>query len=132
MRDNKPIHTVKMGRIRIAIWANPASFKGAFFYNLVPTRSLRNGDKWTSTNSFEDCDVQVLMKALTMANDWILAHKASQPEVVTLPPPPPSEDSEPDTDLNAAEFSRPSQVKPQSILRPQLSAKSFNPTGETL
>ena len=132
MRDNKPIHTVKMGRIRIAIWANPAPFEGAFFYNLVPTRTLRNGDKWTSTNGFGDCDVQVLAKALTLANDWILAHKASQPEVVTLPAPPPREDSEPDSDLTAAEFSRPSEIKPQSTPRPQLPAKSFNPTGGTL
>jgi hypothetical protein len=112
MRNNKPIHTIKMGRIRIAIWANPAPFEGAFYYNLVPTRTLRNGDKWTSTNGFGDCDVQVLLKALTLANDWILAHKASQEEVVTLPPPPPRDDFESDIDLSAAESPRLPEIKP--------------------
>lgn len=93
MSDNKPIHTINYGAIRVSIWCNSAPFGEV--YNVSANRCYRNGDKWTRSISFSEFDLPILSKLLLDAHSFILTRKISQHDVIALPPPVPAERTEP-------------------------------------
>lgn len=70
MRQNKPAHEIKLGKIRVAIWANETENREVWF-NAVVTRLYKTNDKWKETTSLGHTDLPMAMKAIDMAHSWI-------------------------------------------------------------
>ncbi len=70
MESKKPIHEIKLGRIRAAIWTN-TSDDGEPWFNVTVNRIYKTGTKWKESTSFRRDDLPVVMKAFDMAHGWI-------------------------------------------------------------
>jgi hypothetical protein len=66
---NKPIHEIRLGRIRAAIWENQSQ-NGAR-YNATFSRLYRDGDQWKDSSSFGRDDLPLLAKVSDMVHTWI-------------------------------------------------------------
>jgi hypothetical protein len=66
---SKPIHEIKLGRIRAAIWANDT--QNGVRHNVTVERLYKDGEEWKSTGSFGRDDLQLVSKALDQAHTWI-------------------------------------------------------------
>lgn len=67
---NRPVHEIKLGRIRASIWANGSDDQSTWF-NVSFVRLYRAGDKWKTTTSFGRDDLPLVSKAAEMAYAWI-------------------------------------------------------------
>ena len=66
---SKPVHEIRLGSIKVAIWANDTE-RGKQ-YNVTPSRLYKEGDEWKSSNSFGRDDLLLLSKVVGMAHTWI-------------------------------------------------------------
>lgn len=78
MEKNEPIHEIKLGRIRAAIWENQTEGKDEVWYNVVPSRLYKDGAKWKDTTSFRRDDLPIVAKALDMAYGWLWRRQIQQ------------------------------------------------------
>lgn len=80
MTTNKtpPVHEVKAGRIRAAIWAN-ASEKGTW-HSVTLSRLYKDGEEWKDSSSFGKDDLLLLAKVIDKAHSWIIEHTAQELE----------------------------------------------------
>jgi len=69
MANNRPVHEVKLGHVKAAIWANETA-QGTR-HNVTFTRLYRDGDEWKTTESFGRDDLLVVGKVADMAHSWI-------------------------------------------------------------
>ena len=76
MAKDKPIHEVRLGSIKAAVWKNDTE-KGVR-YNTTFSRIYRDGDEWKCTDSFGRDDLLVLAKVSDLAHSWI--HEQGQEE----------------------------------------------------
>jgi hypothetical protein len=67
----KPIHEVRLGAIKAAVWKNDTD--SGVRYNVTLTRLYKDGDQWKSTDSFGRDDLLVLAKVADQAHTWIWA-----------------------------------------------------------
>ena len=75
MANNEPIHKVKIGSIRAAVWANEG--KNGTWHNVTVTRTYREGEELRDTTSFSPADLLAVAKAADMAHTWCLENKPS-------------------------------------------------------
>lgn len=68
----KPVHQVRMGRIRAAIWLN--NTEAGPRHNVTVSRLYRDGDQWRDSASFGREDLPVLVKVCDRAHTWIFEH----------------------------------------------------------
>lgn len=73
----KPVHEIRLGRIKALIWANETS-QGTR-HNVTVARLYKEGDNWKTAEGFGRDDLPVLMKVLDMAHTWIF-ERAQAPE----------------------------------------------------
>ncbi len=72
---NRPVHTIRHGRIKAAIWGNETQ-KG-MMYNVTFSRSYQDDQQqWHDTPSFGVGDLMTVSKAASDAHSWISAKKA--------------------------------------------------------
>lgn len=78
MTTTKPVHEVRLGRIRAAIWANVA--EGVVRHNVTFSRLYKDGEEWKDSTSFGRDDLQLLAKVADLAHSWIYAqgHEAEK------------------------------------------------------
>ena len=69
MSRNKPVHEIRLGRIRAAIWEN--STENGTRHNVTVTRLYKDGDRWKDSTSFGRDDLPVVAKVLDRAHSWI-------------------------------------------------------------
>jgi hypothetical protein len=72
--SNRPVHTVRYGTIRAAVWRNIADNgnAGRPIYNVTFSRSYKDGENnWKDSTSFGADDLLVLAKAADEAHTWI-------------------------------------------------------------
>ena len=69
MEKQKPVHEIKFGSVKAAIWRNQTE-KGAF-HNVTLSRSYRINDEWKVSDSIGRDDLLIAAKALTDAHTWI-------------------------------------------------------------
>ena len=69
MSNKKPVHEVRFGRIKAAIWENETS--NGTRHNVTFTRLYRDGDAWKDSASFGRDDLPLLEKVADMAHSWI-------------------------------------------------------------
>ena len=67
---NRPVHEIKLGRVRASIWTNGSNGQDTWF-NVSISRLYRDGDKWKTSNSFGRDDLPLVSKAVEMAYAWI-------------------------------------------------------------
>jgi hypothetical protein len=69
-QKKKPIHEIKLGRIRAAIWKNEADNQEVWF-NVEVSRSYKQDGKWNDTKTFRRDDLPILGLATDLAHRWI-------------------------------------------------------------
>ena len=90
MSSNKPIHEIRLGRIKAAIWENEG--ENGIRYNVTITRLYKNGnDEWKDSGSFGRDDLPLVEKVCHMTHLWIFSH-AQGGVVQTVPQDAASED----------------------------------------
>ena len=78
MNKTKPIHTMRMGRIKLAIWQNET--ESGVRHNVTFSRLYKDGDQWKDSTSFGRDDLPLLAKLADDAHRWLYQEvAASQP-----------------------------------------------------
>ena len=70
-KPHKPVHEVRMGRIRAAIWENET--QNGTRHNVTISRLYKDGDDWKDSTSFGRDDLPLVEKVATLAHAWIFA-----------------------------------------------------------
>ena len=71
MAQNRPAHTIRLGGISAAIWANQNGQNDVRF-NVTITRLYKDdGDHWKDTTSLGRDDLPIVSKVADMAFEWI-------------------------------------------------------------
>jgi len=65
----KPVHEIRLGRIRAAIWANHTD--NGVRHNVTVSRLYKDGDTWKDSGSFGRDDLPLVGKVLNRCHDWI-------------------------------------------------------------
>jgi hypothetical protein len=68
-QKQKPVHEVRLGSVKAAIWQNQTE-NGARF-NVTLARIYKDGEQWKSTDSFGRDDLLLLTKVIDQAHTWI-------------------------------------------------------------
>ena len=69
--SNRPVHEVRFGTVRAAIWANQTEQYGVLF-NVTLSRSYKTAEgEWRDSDSFGRDDLLVAAKVLDEAHTWI-------------------------------------------------------------
>ncbi len=80
-QPTKPIHEVRLGPIKAAVWKNET--ETGVRYNATFSRLYRDGEQWKSTESFGRDDLLMVSKVADLTHSWICAqnqedHNATQ------------------------------------------------------
>lgn len=78
MAKEKPIHEVRMGTIKAAIWKNDT--QNGVRFNVTFERLYKDGEEWKSTDSFGRDDLPLLAKVADRAHSWIFDQKQEEQE----------------------------------------------------
>ncbi|MBI1315019.1 hypothetical protein GC176_27325 [bacterium] len=73
---NRPVHEIRMGRIRAAIWANETE-KGVR-HNVTITRLYKDGDDWKDSPSYGRDDLLLVSKVSNQAHTWIFESESAE------------------------------------------------------
>jgi len=80
--SQKPVHEIRLGRIRAAIWANYFDGQGMAFTTTI-TRSYKDGNVWSNSTSFFRDDLPIVAKIADMAYAWIWSQESPAEPAVT-------------------------------------------------
>lgn len=69
MRKDKPVHEVRMGAVKAAIWKNDT--ESGVRFNVTFSRLYKDGEEWRSADSFGRDDLLLLGKVADRAHSWI-------------------------------------------------------------
>jgi hypothetical protein len=69
---NKPVHEVRLGRIKAAIWENET--QTGVRHNVTLQRIYRDGEQWKTSDSFGREDLPLVAKVCDQAHTWIFQH----------------------------------------------------------
>ena len=65
----RPVHEVRMGRIRAAIWENDT--QNGTRHNVTFSRLFKDGNQWKDSTSFGRDDLPLLAKVADLTHTWI-------------------------------------------------------------
>jgi hypothetical protein len=88
MIKNKPVHEIRLGRVRAAIWQNET--EAGVRHNVTFSRLYKDGDQWKDSTSFGRDDLPLIEKVADAAYAWLYrggAETQSQEECNDLPGP---------------------------------------------
>lgn len=68
----KPVHEVRLGRIKAAIWANETD--NGIRHNVTITRLYKDGEEWKTSTSFGREELPLVAKVADLAHSWIYQH----------------------------------------------------------
>jgi hypothetical protein len=69
MPKEKPVHEVRLGLIKAAVWKNDTD--NGIRYNTSFSRLYKDGEEWKNTSSFGRDDLLTLAKVADSAHSWI-------------------------------------------------------------
>ena len=72
----RPVHEIRMGRVRAAIWENET--QNGTRYNVSFSRLYRDGDQWKDSSSFGRDDLPLVAKVADQVHTWIYGQNQSQ------------------------------------------------------
>lgn len=70
---SRPIHEVRLGRIKAAIWENET--QNGVRHNVTVTRLYKDGDQWKDSTSFGRDDLPLVAKVANTAHSWIFENR---------------------------------------------------------
>lgn len=65
----RPVHEVRLGRIKAAIWQNQT--EAGVRHNVTFSRLYKEGDEWRNSTSFGREDLPLVQKVADLAHTWI-------------------------------------------------------------
>jgi hypothetical protein len=68
-KSNRPVHEIRMGRLRAAIWENET--QNGMRHNVTLSRLYKDGDDWKDSTSFGRDDLPLVEKVAAQAHAWI-------------------------------------------------------------
>ena len=68
----KPVHTIRQGMLKAAIWANET--QNGTRHNVTLVRIYKDGDDWKESSSLGRDDLLRGARILQLASDWIFEH----------------------------------------------------------
>lgn len=68
----RPVHEVRLGRIRAAIWANET--QNGTRHNVTVSRIYKDGEDWKDSTSFGRDDLPLLVKVADQCHSWIFSN----------------------------------------------------------
>ena len=71
----RPVHEVRLGRIRAAIWENET--QNGTRHNVTLSRLYKDGDEWKNSTSFGRDDLPLVAKVADLAHSWIFAQASA-------------------------------------------------------
>lgn len=80
MAKKKPVHEVRMGRVRAAIWENQTD--NGVRHNVTISRIYKEGDQWHDSASFGRDDLPLVEKVAALAHHWIHIGRRPREETV--------------------------------------------------
>jgi hypothetical protein len=69
MPKQKPIHEIRLGRIRAAIWENKT--QNGSMHNVTITRLYKDDEGWKDSTSFGRDDLPLVSKVADLVHTWI-------------------------------------------------------------
>lgn len=75
----KPVHLVRLGTIKAAVWANRTQ-RNTIRYTVTIQRLYKDKGLWKRTETFRRDDLLLLGKVLDLAHSWILAQPTKPAE----------------------------------------------------
>jgi hypothetical protein len=69
---SSPVHEIRLGRIRAAIWANDTQVGTR--HNVTLSRIYKDGEQWKDSTSFGRDDLPIVAKVVDQAHTWIFEH----------------------------------------------------------
>jgi len=71
----RPVHEVRLGRIRAAIWENES--QNGTRHNVTLSRLYKDGDEWKDSTSFGRDDLPLVAKVADLAHSWIFTQASA-------------------------------------------------------
>ena len=68
----KPVHEIRMGAVKAAVWENQT--EAGIRHNVSIQRLYKDGDDWKTTESFGRDDLPLVAKVADQAHTWIFAN----------------------------------------------------------
>ena len=68
-----PVHEIRVGKIRAAIWENET--QNGSLHNVTLSRSYREGETWKSSTSFGRDELLLVAKVADLAHTWIFQQR---------------------------------------------------------
>ena len=65
----RPVHEIRLGRIKAAIWENET--REGTRHNISLTRIYKDGNTWKDSTSFGRDDLPLLAKVADLAHSWV-------------------------------------------------------------
>ena len=76
-KKSRPVHEVRVGRVRAAIWENET--QNGPRHNVTLSRLYKDGEEWKDSGSFGRDDLPLVAKVSDLAHSWIFGIAAEQP-----------------------------------------------------
>ena len=76
--SKKPVHEIRLGRIRAAIWENQTD--NGSRYNVTISRLYKDGDQWKDSTSYGRDDLLLLAKVADKVHTWIFEQRKRPPQ----------------------------------------------------
>jgi hypothetical protein len=84
----KPIHELRLGGVKAAIWENQSAKTGTW-YSVTFVRLYKQGESWKRSESFGSSELPLISKIADMATQWIqlkgAASVAADTSVLDIP-----------------------------------------------
>lgn len=71
----KPVHEIRIGRVRAAIWENETQH--GIRHNVTVSRLYKDGNNWKDSNSFGRDDLPLVGKVLDRCHSWIFDQQSA-------------------------------------------------------
>jgi len=78
MSENHPVHEIRSGSVKAAIWANEP--RNGTMHTTTFDRRYKDGEEWRSSQSFGPFDLVHLMKCAAEAQLWVRSVRARNRE----------------------------------------------------
>ena len=66
----KPIHELRLGSVKAAIWQNQSEKTGTW-YSVTINRLYKQGDAWKRSDSFGPSELPLVSKIADLSTQWI-------------------------------------------------------------
>ena len=94
MANQKPIHEIRLGKVKAAIWKNETDAGPRYSVTIVRLYKVEGGD-WESSTSFGRDELPLVSKVADMVHTWIYqqSERTEEPKVQSQDSQPSSERS---------------------------------------